>query len=72
MKTKLYTNCVSTVRSLQKDALSLINTNPDNPELFKGCPVGLQLIGRTQEEEAVIGMTGLVDTALKRFRPASS
>ncbi|KAF9261689.1 general amidase [Marasmius fiardii PR-910] len=33
--------------------------------LFRGCPVGLQLIGRTQEEEAVIRMTEIIDSALK-------
>jgi Asp-tRNA(Asn)/Glu-tRNA(Gln) amidotransferase A subunit family amidase len=40
----------------------------DTPELFPGTPVGLQLIGRTLEEEAVIGMTEIVDNALKKFR----
>ncbi|KIK68785.1 hypothetical protein GYMLUDRAFT_1009097 [Collybiopsis luxurians FD-317 M1] len=35
--------------------------------LFDGCPIGLQLIGRTQEEEAVIAMTEIVDQALKQF-----
>jgi amidase len=30
--------------------------------------VGLQLIGRTLEEEAVIGMTQVVENALKRFK----
>jgi len=38
------------------------------PELFPGTPVGLQLIGRTLEEEAVIGMTEIVDNALKKFK----
>jgi len=36
-----------------------------DPELFPGTPVGLQLIGRTQEEEAVIAMTEIVVDALK-------
>ncbi|KAH7905955.1 amidase signature domain-containing protein [Hygrophoropsis aurantiaca] len=39
-----------------------------HPDLFPGLPVGLQLIGRTLEEEAVIGMTELVDTALKEYK----
>ncbi|KAG6818672.1 hypothetical protein H0H93_002931 [Arthromyces matolae] len=34
-------------------------------DIFSGCPVGLQLIGRSQEEEAVIAMTEVVDEALK-------
>ncbi|KAH0581238.1 hypothetical protein H2248_012353 [Termitomyces sp. 'cryptogamus'] len=36
-------------------------------DIFSGCPVGLQLIGRSQEEEAVIAMTEIVDDALKRL-----
>ncbi|KAL6301007.1 general amidase [Sparassis latifolia] len=36
-----------------------------DPKLFHGCPVGLQLIGQTQEEEGVIALTGVVDQALK-------
>ena len=33
--------------------------------MFKDLPVGLQLIGRMQEEEAVIAMTEVVVEALK-------
>ena len=40
----------------------------DNPSLFKYAPVGLQLMGKPQEEEAVIAMTEIVDDALKCFR----
>ncbi|KAL4244286.1 amidase family protein [Abortiporus biennis] len=39
-----------------------------DPELFHGLPVGLQLIGRTQEEEAVIAMTEIVDKALADYK----
>lgn len=39
----------------------------DNPSTFKGAPVGLQLVGRTLEEEAVIAMTMIVDAAVKEF-----
>ncbi|KAJ6621894.1 general amidase [Mycena sp. CBHHK59/15] len=39
-----------------------------NSDLFPGCPVGLQLIGGTQEEEAVIGMTEIVVDALAKMR----
>jgi len=38
------------------------------PELFKYAPVGLQLMGKSQEEEAVIAMTEIVDDSLKRYR----
>ncbi|RDB26908.1 Acetamidase [Hypsizygus marmoreus] len=40
-------------------------------DLFAGCPVGLQLIGKSQEEEAVIAMTEIVDNALKDARAGS-
>ncbi|KAJ3726656.1 general amidase [Lentinula raphanica] len=40
--------------------------------LFDGCPVGLQLIGRTQEEEAVIAMTEIVDRALRQYKTTNS
>ncbi|TBU30787.1 general amidase [Dichomitus squalens] len=36
-----------------------------DPELFDGLPIGLQLIGRTQEEEGVIAMTEVVVEALE-------
>lgn len=44
----------------------------DSTDLFKGCPVGLQLIGRTLEEEAVIRMTYIVDETLKRWKGRSA
>jgi amidase len=37
----------------------------DSPETFKNAPVGLQLVGQSQEDEAVIAMTEIVDAALK-------
>ncbi|KAL1951973.1 hypothetical protein VTO73DRAFT_1122 [Trametes versicolor] len=36
-----------------------------DPETFKNAPVGLQLVGGSYEEEAVIAMTELVDAALE-------
>lgn len=41
----------------------------DSPKTFKNAPVGLQLVGRTQEDEAVIAMTEIVDAALKAKPP---
>ncbi|KAF8591875.1 general amidase [Ramaria rubella] len=35
------------------------------PEIYKDAPVGLQVVGRTQEEEAVIRMGEIIDKALK-------
>ncbi|KAF9235544.1 amidase signature domain-containing protein [Melanogaster broomeanus] len=37
-----------------------------HPDVFPGVPVGLQLIGRTLEEEAVIAMVEVVDGAVKK------
>jgi len=37
----------------------------DSPETFENAPIGLQLVGQCQEDEAVIAMTEIVDAALK-------
>ena len=37
----------------------------DSPETFKNAPVGLQLVGQCQEDEAVIAMMEIVDAALR-------
>ncbi|KDR80683.1 hypothetical protein GALMADRAFT_60825 [Galerina marginata CBS 339.88] len=41
-------------------------------DLFAGCPVGLQLIGKTLEEEAVLRLTYIVDDALKKWKAAGA
>lgn len=51
--------------------LLLTESQTDNPETFWNAPIGLQLIGRCQEEEAVIAMTEIVDAALKAERAKS-
>jgi amidase len=38
----------------------------DDPSVFENTPIAIQLIGRTQEEEAVIGMAEIVDAAIKK------
>ncbi|KAH9175196.1 general amidase [Lactarius sanguifluus] len=38
----------------------------DSPETFKNAPVSLQLVGCSQEDEAVIAMTEIVKAALER------
>ncbi|KLO19358.1 general amidase [Schizopora paradoxa] len=43
-----------------------------DPEIFKGAPIALQLVGRTLEEEAVIAMTEVVDKALKEYKESKS
>lgn len=42
----------------------------DDPAVFHGMPVGLQLVGKTLEEEAVLAMTGIVVEALRSGRKA--
>ncbi|KAH8120360.1 general amidase [Phellopilus nigrolimitatus] len=39
-----------------------------DPVVWKNAPTSLQLVGRTLEEEAVIGMTEIVDSALKTYK----
>ncbi|KAI0077058.1 general amidase [Panus rudis PR-1116 ss-1] len=39
-----------------------------DPQTFLNAPIGLQLVARTQEDEAVIGMTEVVDEALKMWK----
>ena len=39
-------------------------------QTFWNGPIGLQLVGRCQEEEAVIAMTEIVDVALKKWNPS--
>ncbi|EJD42742.1 general amidase [Auricularia subglabra TFB-10046 SS5] len=40
------------------------------PEKFENAPVGLQIVGRTQEDEAVIAMAEIVDVAVKKYKEA--
>lgn len=47
-----------------------MNFYADKTDIFEGCPVGLQLIGRTLEEEAVLRMTVIVDEAIKKWKAA--
>ena len=47
---------------------TLLSHSSDEPEVFRDAPVGLQLVGRTLEEESVIAMTEIVDAALKSVR----
>lgn len=66
MKMRPYINYVSFI-AIQIDPPLTNIKSPDTPELFPGIPITLQLIGRTLEEEAVIGMTEVVDAALKKY-----
>lgn len=61
--TRLPMSCVSFCRSLS--TVPVVKVFLDDPEVFKGAPVGLQVVGRPQEEEAVIALTEIVAAALK-------
>ena len=39
----------------------------DDPSTFANAPISVQVVGRTLEEEAVIGMSEIVDVAVKRL-----
>lgn len=39
----------------------------DTPEVYENAPIAVQVVGRTLEEEAVIGMSEIVDGALREF-----
>lgn len=41
-----------------------------DPTLFHDAPISLQLVGRTLEEEALIGIAEVVDAALKASKPS--
>ena len=67
---------------LNADRRTLITTPPtrascivrcltDDPALLHGLPVGLQLVGRTLEEEGVIAMTELVVAAIDKYKAAT-
>ena len=43
----------------------------DDPETFKDAPICIQVVGKTLEEEAVIAIGEIVDSALK-FKVALS
>jgi amidase len=45
----------------------ILTSDLDDPATFKGAPIALQLVGRTLEDEAVIGMAEIVDAAIKNF-----
>jgi len=64
-----YNLCVSISFVNRKLYFLFITTSfTDDPVTFKGAPIGLQLVGRTLEEEAVIAMTEIVDAAIKELQ----
>lgn len=41
--------------------------DPDDPETFKNAPIAVQIVGRTLEDEAVVGIAEIVDQLLKKY-----
>ena len=37
----------------------------DDPKKYENAPVSIQIVGRTQEDEAVIGLAEIVDAAIQ-------
>lgn len=37
----------------------------DDPDIYDGAPVGLQIVGRKHEEEKILAITKIVDACLK-------
>jgi len=40
----------------------------DDPEIYKNGPIGIQIVGQKDEDEAVIRMAEIVDAAVKEMR----
>ncbi len=40
------------------------NVVEDDPELYDGCPVSVQLVGRRLQEEKVLALTEMIGDAL--------
>jgi len=41
----------------------------DDPETFKNAPISIQVVARTLEEEALVGISEIVDRALQVDQP---
>lgn len=43
----------------------------DDPDTFQNAPISIQVVGRTLDDEAVIGMSEIVDSAVKAYQSES-
>ena len=48
-----------------RNGIWLTTAHPDNPDIYDGAPVGLQIVGRKHEEEKILAITKIVDACLK-------
>ena len=60
-----YDFCTENLSLSSSYSYLLLPIYADDPETFKDAPICIQLIGKTLEEEAVIAMGEIVDSALK-------
>lgn len=44
----------------------------DDPETFKNAPIAIQIVGRTLEDEAIVGISEIVDRELKKYHQTKS
>ena len=62
----IYITCVSGAL-VPLQTLPAKRPSTDDPEIYKGAPVGVQLVGPTLQEEALLGVGKIVDAAIKAF-----
>ncbi len=48
--------------------LWLTNAITDDPDIFHNAPISIQIVGRTLDDEALIGMSEIVDNAVKAYQ----
>ena len=60
--TKRFTICV---RFHSHRAVRVLKSITDDPERFEGLPVGVQVVAPNYQEEIVLGLGEVVDSALK-------
>ena len=68
-KTSISTKCVSFVCGTLRVFIELLTLGcADDPEVYKGMPVGIQLVGPTLQEEVVLGAGEVIDAVLSSSR----
>lgn len=65
MDREVYESCKCCSPSRIFWALGLTRMVVDDPKMHEGSPVGIQVVGRNLEDEAVLALAEIVDEALK-------
>ena len=66
-RTSSFITCVSVVVVVEFSCALNLEYPLDDPEVSKGLPVGIQLVGPSLQEEIVLGLGEVVDAALKAY-----